>query len=439
MDKIKVTGGIPLFGKIRISGSKNAALPILTASLLTEKPLTISNIPALADIKTLFTILTTLGVKIEHINDKHEAILTANNITSLTAPYEQVKTMRASVLVLGPLLSRFGKCKVALPGGCAIGARPVDYHLAALEKMGAKITISEGYINAEVTGKLKGTNITFPKVSVGATENILMASTLAEGTTIINNAAMEPEITDLAKCLTSMGADISGIGTSCLTIKGKNSLHDCKYTVLPDRIETATYMIAAAITKGKLTMTNAHPDDLVAVSDALIKMGAEVTNTTDTITVNGENRNLQGIDIVTEPFPGFPTDVQAQIMALMLTANGSSTITETIFENRFMHVPELQRMNADIKFLSDTSILINGNCSLSGAPVMASDLRASAGLVLAALAAKGTTTIERVYHLDRGYEALESKLGACGADITRIHEDKKDTIKEQTQNGTHNA
>jgi len=436
MDKIKVTGGIPLFGTVAISGSKNAALPIIISSLLTDGVLEVSNIPVLADIKTLYKILEGLGVHIDRIDD-HTTSFTAANISELTAPYELVKTMRASVLVLGPLLSRFGECQVALPGGCAIGPRPVNFHLAALEQMGADIVIEEGYIKASVKGRLKGANITFPKISVGATENTLMAATLAEGQTVINNAAMEPEITDLALCLKAMGADISGIGTSCLTVNGINKLNEAKYSVLPDRIETATYMIAAAITGGKLTLTDTRSGDVTAVSEALKKMGVGITETDSTITVDGRNRTLIGIDIVTEPYPGFPTDVQAQIMALMLTAKGGSTITETIFENRFMHVPEMQRMNADIRFINDTSVAIAGESKLKGAPVMASDLRASAGLVLAALAAEGDTLIERVYHLDRGYEALESKLSACGANIVRLHDDNEETkAKDSVQNGT---
>ncbi len=436
MDKIKVTGGTPLFGTVPIGGSKNASLPIIMASLLTDGVLEVSNIPVLADIKTLYEILKVLGVRITHIDD-HTTSFNAAHISELTAPYELVKTMRASVLVLGPLLSRFGECQVALPGGCAIGPRPVNFHLAALEQMGADIAIEEGYIKAIVKGRLKGANITFPKISVGATENTLMAATLADGQTVINNAAMEPEITDLALCLKAMGADITGIGTSCLTVNGKDKLGGAKYSVLPDRIETATYMIAAAITGGKLTLTDTRPGDVTAVSEALRKMGVEITETDDTITVDGRDRNLVGIDIVTEPYPGFPTDVQAQIMALMLTAKGGSTITETIFENRFMHVPEMQRMNADIRFINDTSVAIAGESKLKGAPVMASDLRASAGLVLAALAAEGDTLIERVYHLDRGYEALEAKLSACGANIVRLHEDKEETkTQDSAQNGT---
>ena len=436
MDKIKVTGGTPLFGTVAISGSKNAALPIIMSSLLTDGVLEVSNIPDLADIKTLYKILEGLGVHIDRIED-HTTSFTAANISELTAPYELVKTMRASVLVLGPLLSRFGECQVALPGGCAIGPRPVNFHLAALEQMGADIVIEEGYIKASVKGHLKGANITFPKISVGATENTLMAATLAEGQTIINNAAMEPEITDLALCLKAMGADISGIGTSCLIVNGINKLGGAKYSVLPDRIETATYMIAAAITGGKITITDTRPGDVTAVSEALKKMGVGIAETDSTITVDGKNRSLAGIDIVTEPYPGFPTDAQAQIMALMLTAKGGSTITETIFENRFMHVPEMQRMNADIRFINDTSVAIAGESQLKGAPVMASDLRASAGLVLAALAAEGDTLIERVYHLDRGYEALESKLSACGANIVRLHDDNEETkAKGSVQNGT---
>lgn len=427
MQQIKIQGGKALSGDIDISGSKNAALPVITACLLTDEQVNISCIPELADIKTLYDILTLLGVKITRTS-QHSATFQADNITSLTAPYELVKTMRASVLVLGPLLARFKSCKVALPGGCAIGVRPVNFHLDALEQMGAKIEIEAGYINASVNDSLKGAVITFPKISVGATENTLMAASLAQGTTVINNAATEPEITDLANLLVNMGADIQGIGTHTLTVKGVKRLHSATHKVIPDRIETATYMIAAAITRGCIKLHKACPKHIQSVIDTLNIMGANVTQDDDagTITCNAKDCKLKAVNITTEVYPGFPTDVQAQIMALMLTAEGKSFISETVFENRFMHVPEMQRMNADITFINDFTVAVNGGAKLTGAPVMASDLRASAGLVLAGLVAEGTTLIDRVYHLDRGYENLENKLALCGADICRIDNNSKD-------------
>ncbi len=419
MDKIVITGGKPLFGSVTISGAKNASLPIITAALLTDEVLSLNNIPDLADIRTLHKILAALGVKIAQ-KTEHSWEYKADGITSLTAEYDLVKTMRASFLVLGPLLARFGSCQVALPGGCAIGARPVNFHLDALAAMGAKIEIKDGYVHASVDGKLKGAVIDFPRVSVGATENTLMAAALAEGQTVINNAAMEPEITDLAECLCSMGADISGIGTPRLVINGVKALHQASHSIIPDRIESITYAIAAAITRGNIEVKRANLSHITAVAEALTAMGAEITETADGFICSATGKEIQGIDIVTTPYPGFPTDAQAQIMALMLTAKGQSSINETVFENRFMHVPEMQRMNADITFKDAYSVIVSGSSELKGAPVMASDLRASAGLVLAALAAQGETTIDRVYHLDRGYEDIEAKLSACGADIRRI-------------------
>ncbi|MBR7158332.1 MAG: UDP-N-acetylglucosamine 1-carboxyvinyltransferase [Alphaproteobacteria bacterium] len=431
MDKIVINGGKALFGKVKISGAKNASLPLITASLLTDKPLFLHNVPDLADIRTLHKILASLGVKVTQ-KAEHSWEYQADGITSFTAEYDLVKTMRASFLVLGPLLARFGECKAALPGGCAIGLRPVNFHLDALREMGADIEIQEGYVYATTYGKrLKGAEITFPKVSVGATENTLMAATLAEGTTILNNASIEPEITDLAECLQSMGADISGIGTSRLVINGVESLHEATHSIIPDRIESITYAIAAAITKGKIEITDARLDHITAVADALTAMGAEIKPLPNGFSCSGEGKEIKGIDIVTTPYPGFPTDAQAQIMALMLTAHGQSTINETVFENRFMHVPEMQRMNADIQLTDAFSVTIAGSSELKGAPVMASDLRASAGLVLAALAAHGETVIDRVYHLDRGYEDIEAKLSACGADIRRI----KAPVKGDSENG----
>lgn len=421
MEKIIINGGNTLNGTIGISGAKNSALPIIAASLLTEEEVSLSNIPCLADVSTLFKILETLGAKVDILG--HGMIrINPSGIDSFVAPYELVKTMRASILVLGPLLTRFSSCKVALPGGCAIGARPVNFHLDALEKMGASIEIEDGYVKASVKGRLKGTEITFPRTSVGATENILMAASLADGITTINNAAMEPEVSDLARLLVKMGAEISGIGTSRITIKGKSALHGANHKIIPDRIETATYMIAAAITRGRIVLQNALPEHVMAVFDVMNRMGVSIygDSSNNIITVDASNSHIVGTSVSTDIYPAFPTDAQAQIMALMLTADGTSSVSENVFENRFMHVPEMQRMNADISFITDTSVSIKGGSKLRGAPVMASDLRASAGLVLAALAAEGVTTISRVYHLDRGYENLEDKLTACGADIRRI-------------------
>lgn len=425
MDQIIIKGGTPLRGRIDISGAKNAALPLLTASLLTEEPLTLSNLPHLADITTLINLLTQIGVSFELNGDApngghtgRTVSATAETITSTTAPYDLVRKMRASVLVLGPLLARCGEARVSMPGGCAIGARPVDLHVAALEDLGAIIELNEGYVEARAPNGLKGAVITFPKVSVGATENLLMAATLARGTTVLNNAAREPEVIDLARCLTAMGAQISGIGTDRLEIEGVDRLHGAHHNVVVDRIELGTYMMAAAITRGDVELVGGSLDLLHAPSQVLAEAGIKLEATGQGIRVNMENGTLAGVDMMTEPFPGFPTDLQAQFMALMATAAGASMITETIFENRFMHVPELSRMGANIN-LHGSSAMVRGVERLKGAPVMATDLRASVSLVLAALAAEGETTIHRVYHLDRGYERLEQKLAACGADIRR--------------------
>lgn len=425
MDQIIIKGGTPLRGRIEISGAKNAALPLLTASLLTEEPLTLSNLPHLADITTLINLLTQIGVSFELNGDApngghtgRTVSATAETITSTTAPYDLVRKMRASVLVLGPLLARCGEARVSMPGGCAIGARPVDLHVAALEDLGAIIELNEGYVEARAPNGLKGAVITFPKVSVGATENLLMAATLARGTTVLNNAAREPEVIDLARCLTAMGAQISGIGTDRLEIEGVDRLHGAHHSVVVDRIELGTYMMAAAITRGDVELVGGSLDLLHAPSQVLAEAGIKLEATGQGIQVSMENGTLAGVDMMTEPFPGFPTDLQAQFMALMATAEGASMITETIFENRFMHVPELSRMGANIN-LHGSSAMVRGVKRLKGAPVMATDLRASVSLVLAALAAEGETTIHRVYHLDRGYERLEQKLAACGADIRR--------------------
>ena len=430
MDSIRIEGGIPLNGDIVIGGAKNAALPLMTAALLTDGALTLVNMPDLADIATLAKLLRHHGTRVDqsalgagHENGEAGATgqtmtLTADRITDLTAPYDLVRRMRASVLVLGPLLARMGEAKVSLPGGCAIGSRPVDLHLKALEVLGAKIEVREGYIYASAPGGLKGAKVTFPKVTVGGTENLLMAATLAKGETLLENAAREPEIGNLADCLNAMGADITGIGSGTLRVRGVSALHGAKVAVIPDRIETGTYAIAGAITRGKVTLKGTRYDLLESVFTAMRQAGVEVDDTPAGIVVSAKN-GLKGVDIATDPFPGFPTDMQAQWMALMATADGASMITETIFENRFMHVPELARFGADVN-VHGASAIVRGRKHLSGAPVMATDLRASSSLVLAGLAASGETIISRVYHLDRGYERLEHKLAACGARIERL-------------------
>ncbi|MEE8515004.1 MAG: UDP-N-acetylglucosamine 1-carboxyvinyltransferase [Alphaproteobacteria bacterium] len=426
MDRIRIRGGNRLTGAIPISGAKNAALPLMAASLLTEGTLSLANLPHLADITILANVLAELGVDIRMEGDDARGghagrvlALQARDITSTTAPYDLVRTMRASVLVLGPLLARAGRARVSMPGGCAIGNRPVDLHLKGLAQLGAEIELTEGYINAAAPQGLTGAHIVFPTVSVGATENLMMAASLARGETVLVNAAREPEIGDLAKCLVAMGADITGIGTDTLTIHGAESLSGAFHQVVPDRIETGTYAMAAAITGGEVMLVNGRADQMETVLEKLTEAGIKVTPGPDGITVSPGNKPFGGIDVMTEPFPGFPTDLQAQIMALMSVASGASMITETIFENRFMHVPELARMGADIT-VHGASAMVRGVSGLVGAEVMATDLRASVSLVLAGLVADGETVINRVYHLDRGYERLEDKLFACGADIERI-------------------
>jgi UDP-N-acetylglucosamine 1-carboxyvinyltransferase len=426
MDRIRIVGGTPLRGEIPIGGAKNAALPLMTAALLTEETLRLTNLPHLADITTMAHLLAQHGVEM-HMNGEnggdgaHGRVfdLTAATISSTTAPYDLVRKMRASVLVLGPLVARCGVARVSLPGGCAIGTRPVDLHLKALETMGAQIELTEGYIEARVDGRLKGGNVIFPKITVGGTENILMAATLAEGETTIVNAALEPEVVDLAHCLVAMGAKISGIGTNVLRVQGVEALHGCEYAVVPDRIETGTYAVAAAITRGDVELIGGRMEHLGAVIKALDEAGVEVIPTQRGFRVKADDAEIRGIDCMTEPYPGFPTDMQAQFMALMATANGASMLTETIFENRFMHVPELTRMGARIN-VHGASAIVRGMPRLSGAPVMATDLRASVSMVLAGLAAEGETIVNRIYHLDRGYERLEAKLAACGANIERL-------------------
>ena len=431
MDRIRIVGGTPLQGVIPIGGAKNAALPLMAASLLTGETLRLTNLPHLADITTMAHLLAQHGAEI-HLNGEEgvnggtvgRALeLKTECLANHVAPYDLVRKMRASVLVLGPLLTRFGLCKVSLPGGCSIGTRPVDLHLKALETLGADISLDEGYITASIPshlgGRLRGAPILFPNITVGGTENALMAAVLAEGETVISNAAQEPEITDLANCLVAMGAKISGIGTNSLRVEGVKELHGAEYAVLPDRIETGTYAIAAAITRGNIELKGTRISLLGAVTRALEESGVEVTETPEGVRIAASGRDVCGVDVMTEPYPGFPTDMQAQFMALMATARGASMMTETIFENRFMHVPELCRMGAQIN-VHGASAIVRGVSHLSGAQVMATDLRASVSLVLAGLAAEGETLINRVYHLDRGYERLEEKLTACGAQIERL-------------------
>jgi UDP-N-acetylglucosamine 1-carboxyvinyltransferase len=418
MDRIRIRGGKPLHGTIPISGAKNATLPLMTAALLSDGPLVLENAPDLADIATMRALLTQHGLTVEH--DKAGRRLTLSGAANnLEAPYDIVRKMRASVLVLGPLVARFGRAKVSLPGGCAIGTRPVDLHLKGLEQMGATITLDSGYIEATAPpGGLKGAKIIFPQVSVGATENLLMAAAIADGTTELVNAAQEPEIGDLAMCLMRMGARIEGIGTAKLVIEGVRSLGAATHPIIPDRIEAGTYACAAAITGGTVMLEGARLNDLGAVARVLRDAGVDVAERLEGLQVSRLN-GLHGTDVMTEPFPGFATDMQAQFMALMCVADGASMITETIFENRFMHVPELMRMGARIKYHGQSAI-VRGVPKLSGAPVMATDLRASVSLVLAGLAAQGETIVNRVYHLDRGYEAVERKLAAVGAEIERV-------------------
>ncbi|MCH2037256.1 MAG: UDP-N-acetylglucosamine 1-carboxyvinyltransferase [Rickettsiales bacterium] len=427
MDKIRIhQGGIPLFGQITIGGSKNAALPLMAASLLTDETLTLSNLPHLADISTMANLLIQHGVDFringcdDNLGSNARVIdMNAASIHNRTAPYDIVRKMRASVLVLGPLLARFGEATVSLPGGCAIGTRPIDLHLMAFEKLGATIDLTEGYIHASAPNGLKGNEITFDKVSVGATENTLMAASLAEGETIINNAAREPEVVDLAKCLIAMGADISGEGSDQIIIKGVAKLHGINYSVIPDRIEAGSYAIAAAITGGEIELLGITDSDISSYRQTLEDAGIVFTPTEKGISVSRNLDNVKDIiDVNTEPYPGFPTDMQAQLMTYLATIPGTWKITEHIFENRYMHVPELCRMGANITIQSNTSI-IEGVLKLNAAQVMATDLRASVSLVLAGLAAEGETTINRVYHIDRGYEWIEDKLSACGAKIER--------------------
>jgi len=417
MYKLVINGGTPLSGSIKTSGSKNATLPIFFASILADGPLKLSNTPQLSDVSTTLRLLMDMGSSFVLEEDSSISI-DSSTLSSLTAEYELVKTMRASILTLGPMLAKYKKAKISLPGGCAIGTRPVNLHLSALEKMGATIEVKNGYIYAS-TKELIGAEINFDLISVTATENIIMAATLAKGTTTINNAAQEPEVTDLILCLKKMGAKITGENTSTLVIQGVDHLNGINYSICPDRIEAGTYLVAAAITGGKITVNNIEPDSMRAVIGKLIETGADIQTNLNSIKLDMKGKRPQPIDIRTSAYPNFPTDMQAQFMALNSIADGSSTITETIFENRFMHVPELSRMGANLK-LEGNTVVCKGVKLLTGANLMATDLRASASLVLAGLAAKGTTTIERVYHLDRGYEMIEEKFKMLGADIERV-------------------
>ena len=428
MDKIKIIGGNVLEGKIYISGAKNAALPLICASLLTDETVTLTNMPMLSDIKAMNALLEQLGTQIDEFDDFIDGHKTKTysyrtpKLTSLVAPYDYVRKMRASYYVLGPLLARAGHIELSLPGGCAIGARPMDIHLSALEQMGAKIEIKNGYVHADVDGKLKGAHIIFRFASVGATCNILMAAVLAQGTTKIENAAKEPEIGDLIDLLNAMGAKIEGKGTSILTIEGVDKLHGARHKVIADRIEAGSYAVAAAITRGRIELINAQAETLQTPLNIMRDMGVKVEEKENSIIVDAKGATLVGKDIMTDVYPGFPTDLQAQFLALMLTAEGASMVTETIFENRFMHVPELLRMGANINVHGHASAIVRGVKKLYGAPVMATDLRASFALILAGLIAEGETIVNRVYHLDRGYEHLEEKLKGVGANIERIKE-----------------
>jgi UDP-N-acetylglucosamine 1-carboxyvinyltransferase len=422
MDAILVRGGAELNGEIPIAGAKNACLTLMPATLLSDQPLTLTNAPRLSDIRTMTQLLQSLGAEVQSLQGGRVLALSSHDVTSQHADYDIVRKMRASILVLGPLLARFGRAEVSLPGGCAIGARPVDLHLKAMEAMGAEMDLRDGYVHATApAGGLRGAVIEFPFVSVGATENALMAATLARGTTEIRNAAREPEIVDLAQCLRRMGARIDGEGTSTITVEGVDRLSGATHPVVTDRIELGTYMLAPAICGGSVECIGGRMDLVAAFAEKLDAAGVSVEETPRGLRVSRRNGRVRAVDVVTEPFPGFPTDLQAQFMALMCTADGVSVLEERIFENRFMHAPELMRMGARIEVHGGTA-RVTGVDRLRGAPVMATDLRASVSLILAGLAAKGETLVKRVYHLDRGYERVEEKLGACGASIERVQE-----------------
>jgi UDP-N-acetylglucosamine 1-carboxyvinyltransferase len=421
MDKLVIRGGTPLLGTVRTSGAKNAALPCMAAALLTEEPVVLENIPQVRDIETTRRLLSSMGAEVElgYGRAQHRTTIHANKLATPEASYELVKTMRASTLVLGPLVARCGRARVSLPGGCAIGARPIDLHIKGLERLGAKITQDHGYVEASVD-RLRGAEIVFDKITVTGTEDLLMAATLADGETVMQNCACEPEVADLADLLNKMGADIKGAGTSTIRIKGVVKLRGAKHRIIPDRIEAGTFLTAAALTGGDVNITNCDPTHLVAVLQKLEETGVKITHTSDSIRVMGDNP-LKGADVNTEEYPGFPTDMQAQYMVVATQAEGTSIITENIFENRFMHAQELVRMGANIR-IEGRRAIVRGKTPLSAAAVLASDLRASASLVLAALVADGETIIDRVYHIDRGYEHIEEKLKGIGAEIRRIGE-----------------
>ena len=422
MDRIVITGGAKLNGTIPISGAKNSAIKLMAASLLSDEPLRLTNMPRLADTRFLGMLLRRLGTQIiedDNGADGPETVLHTPEITSSFAPYDLVRQMRASFNVLGPLIARTGHAKVSLPGGCAIGGRPVDLHLKALEALGAQIDLHEGYVYAQAPRGLKGASIDFPFVSVGATEHTMLAAVLASGETVIGNAAREPEIDDLAQCLNAMGAKVEGAGTSTIRIEGVRRMHGATHAVIPDRIETGTYAVAAAMAGGEVRLTNTRNDFIEPLLQKMEAAGVQIERTNDGMVVRRNGARLKAVDVETDPFPGFATDLQAQFMALMTTAEGESVIKETIFENRFMHVPELMRLGADIS-VQGAEATVRGVEQLEGAPVMATDLRASVSLVIAGLAARGETVVNRVYHLDRGFERLEEKLAACGADVRRV-------------------
>ncbi|MBU6403291.1 MAG: UDP-N-acetylglucosamine 1-carboxyvinyltransferase [Metallibacterium scheffleri] len=417
MAKIVISGGSPLHGEVRVSGAKNAVLPILAATLLADGPVVIGNVPHLHDVTTTMELLGQMGVQLV-VDERMRIHADPRGATNFYAPYDLVKTMRASILVLGPLVARFGQAEVSLPGGCAIGSRPVDQHLRGLEALGAEVTVENGYIKARAK-RLRGARIAMDVVTVTGTENIMMAAVLAQGTTIIDNAAQEPEVVDLAHCLNAMGAHIEGAGTSTLVIEGVERLHGAEYDVLPDRIETGTFLVAGAISGGKVLAKRARPNTLDAVLAKLEDAGADISTGADWISLDMHGQRPRAVNITTAPYPAFPTDMQAQFTALNCVAEGVGVITETVFENRFMHVQELQRLGADIR-MEGNAVVIQGVPSMSGAPVMATDLRASASLVLAGLVAQGDTTVDRIYHIDRGYECIEEKLAGLGAHIRRL-------------------
>ncbi|MEH6551411.1 MAG: UDP-N-acetylglucosamine 1-carboxyvinyltransferase [Pseudomonadales bacterium] len=418
MEKLEIVGGNRLGGEIWISGAKNSALPIMAATLLADEPVVIHNLPHLHDITTMNELLRSLGVELL-INEKLSVEVHGNTLKSLVAPYDLVKTMRASILVLGPILARHGEAKVSFPGGCAIGSRPVDLHIRALEALGAKVVIDEGYIHATCNGRLKGGHVFFDTVTVGGTENLLMAASLAEGQTVVENAAREPEIVDLANCLNAMGADVRGAGSDTIVINGVERLHGCEYTVMPDRIETGTYLVAVAATGGKVRLRNTRADILEAVLAKLTEAGAEITVGDNWIELDMHGKRPKSVNIKTAPYPAFPTDMQAQFTALNAIADGTAAVVETIFENRLIQTHEMNRMGANISIEGNTAI-ITGVERLQAAPVMATDLRASASLVIAGLAAEGKTVVDRIYHIDRGYECIEEKLQLLGAEIRRL-------------------